>query len=81
MSGYLQRQHITMASDIQHWQDRFRQANADVDAIYQQLEQVVALSALNPAVLEELGLSSSQVRDFMRRLTSACETTWISRAP
>lgn len=53
-----------MATDIQHWQNKYTSANAEVTALFQQLQQVVALSAaFNPAILDAVGKTagSSQV--------------------
>ena len=54
-SAYMQKQHVVMATDIQHWQNKCATANAEVGALFQQLQQVVALSAaFNPAILEAI---------------------------
>ena len=74
-SAYLQKQHVVMATDIQHWQNKCATTNAEVAALFQQLQQVVALSAaFNPAILEAIdtrAVPTQQVALPAKRLPSS----------
>ena len=74
-SAYLQKQHVVMATDIQHWQNKCATTNAEVAALFQQLQQVVALSAaFNPAILEAIdtrAVPMQQVASPAKRLPSS----------
>lgn len=51
----LQKQHLALTKDVQHWQGKYTSSKVEVDRLFQQLQQVVALSAVfNPTILEAL---------------------------
>lgn len=52
-SGYLQKQHMFMSTEANHWRTKCTGLEEEVSTLFQQLQQVVAIAAaVNPGILD-----------------------------